>query len=119
MARAQLWTKDFIVGIGLNLTMSMVFYLLMTSMAGYAIARFSAGQAAAGFASSSFIVGAVVARVLTGKYLDFIGRRTAVNGALYGQAIFEPGAAAQIAAVPALEEELERPMMALFAAQKV
>lgn len=75
MARAQLWTKDFIVGICLNLTMSMVFYLLMTSMAGYAIARFSAGQAAAGFASSSFIVGAVVARVLTGKYLDFIGRR--------------------------------------------
>ena len=29
---------------------------------------------------------------------DFIGRRTAVNGALYGQVIFEPGAAAQIAA---------------------
>lgn len=75
MARAQLWTKDFIVGIGLNLAMSMVFYLLMTSMAGYALARFSAGEAAAGFASSSFVVGAVVARVLTGKYLDFIGRR--------------------------------------------
>ncbi|WP_193095413.1 MFS transporter [Brevibacterium sp. FME17] len=75
MARAQLWTKDFVVGIGLNLSMSMVFYLLMTSMAGYAVARFSAGEAAAGFASSSFVVGAVVARVLTGKYLDFIGRR--------------------------------------------
>jgi MFS family permease len=75
VARAKLWTKDFIVGIGLNLSMSMVFYLLMTSMAGYAVARFSAGEAAAGFASSSFVVGAVVARVLTGKYLDFIGRR--------------------------------------------
>ncbi|SMX77865.1 MFS transporter [Brevibacterium antiquum] len=75
MARAQLWTKDFVVGIGLNLSMAMVFYLLMTSMAGYAVARFSAGEAAAGFASSSFVVGAVVARVLTGKYLDFIGRR--------------------------------------------
>ncbi|RAE88540.1 MFS transporter, partial [Burkholderia multivorans] len=76
MARAQLWTKDFVVGVGLNLAMSMVFYLLMTSMAGYAVARFSAGQAAAGFASSGFIVGAVIARILTGKYLDFIGRRT-------------------------------------------
>lgn len=75
MTRAQLWTKDFVVGIGLNLAMSMVFYLLMTSMAGYAVARFSAGEAAAGFASSSFVVGAVVSRVLTGKYLDFIGRR--------------------------------------------
>ncbi|UVI37389.1 MFS transporter [Brevibacterium spongiae] len=76
MAQAKLWTKDFIVGIGLNLSMSMVFYLLMTSMAGYAVARFSAGEAAAGFASSSFVIGAVIARVLTGKYLDFIGRRT-------------------------------------------
>ena len=47
MARAQLWTKDFVVGVGLNLAMSMVFYLLMTSMAGYAVARFSAGEAAA------------------------------------------------------------------------
>ncbi|WP_413335699.1 MFS transporter [Brevibacterium sp. GP-SGM9] len=75
MSRAQLWTKDFIVGICLNLAMSMVFYLLMTSMAGYAVARFSAGEAAGGFASSAFVVGAVAARVLTGKYLDFIGRR--------------------------------------------
>lgn len=75
VARAQLWTKDFIVGIGLNLAMSMFFYLLMTSMAGFAVARFSAGEAAAGFASSAFVLGAVAARVLTGKYLDFIGRR--------------------------------------------
>src|SRR5699024_11868211 len=30
---------------------------------------------AAGFASSAFVLGAVVARVITGKYLDFIGRR--------------------------------------------
>ncbi len=75
MTDSRLWTKDFIVGICLNLAMSMVFYLLMTSMAGYAVARFSAGDAAAGFASSGFIVGAVISRILTGKYLDFIGRR--------------------------------------------
>ncbi len=95
MARAQLWTKDFIVGICLNLAMSMVFYLLMTSMAGYAIARFSAGQAAAGFASSSFIVGAVVARVLTGKYLDFIGRRKLL---VISMAVFVLASLAYIAA---------------------
>lgn len=75
MARAQLWTRDFVLGIGLNLTMSMVFYLLMTSMAGYAVTRFAAGDAASGFASSSFIVGAVLSRILAGKYLDFVGRR--------------------------------------------
>lgn len=95
MARAQLWTKDFVVGVGLNLAMSMVFYLLMTSMAGYAVARFSAGQAAAGFASSGFIVGAVIARILTGKYLDFIGRRTLL---VISMAVFVLASLAYIAA---------------------
>src|SRR5699024_2269769 len=75
VAGATLWTKDFIVGIGLSLSMSLVFSLLRPSMAGYAVARFSAGGAAAGFASSAFVLGAVVPRVITGKYLDFIGRR--------------------------------------------
>lgn len=93
--KGRLWTKDFIIGICLNLTMSMVFYLLMTSMAGYAVARFSAGEASAGFASSGFIVGAVFARILTGKYLDFIGRRKLL---IISMAVFVLASAAYLAA---------------------
>lgn len=57
---------------------SLVFYMLLTSMAAYAVISFGAGQAAAGFASSSFVLGAVVSRVPAGKYLDFIGRKRVI-----------------------------------------
>lgn len=78
----RLWTRDFVLAFVINLLMSMPFYLLMTSMAAYAAQRFHAGDALAGFASSAFIVGAVIARVLAGKYLDFIGRRRSIVAAL-------------------------------------
>src|SRR5690625_4871345 len=58
--------------------MSSVFYLLLTSMAGYAVETFAASDALAGLASSGFILGAVVSRLLTGKFLDFVGRRRLV-----------------------------------------
>nr|WP_269440273.1 MFS transporter [Arthrobacter sp. zg-Y750] len=58
-----------------NLFLSMVFYLLMTSMALYAVEEFAASDSAGGFASGSFVIGALLARVFAGKFLDFVGRR--------------------------------------------
>lgn len=71
----RLWTGNFILASCVNFIAAMMFYLLMTSMASYAIREFGAGQAVAGFASSSFILGAVFARMLAGKYMDFVGRK--------------------------------------------
>lgn len=71
----RLWTGDFVLAIITNLCISMVFYLLMTTMALYAVDRFRASESAAGLASSSFLIGALVARVFAGKFLDFVGRR--------------------------------------------
>lgn len=71
----RLWTRDFVLAFLINLAMSLTFYLLMTSMAGYAIVSFGVGETLAGLASSVFIIGALVARVFAGKYLDFVGRR--------------------------------------------
>ena len=62
-----LWLVQFLV--------SMQFYLVTTISAAYAMDRFSAGQAEAGLTTSSFTVGAVIARLLTGKYMELIGRR--------------------------------------------
>lgn len=70
-----LWGRDFVLATGANLFMSMVFYLLMTSMALYAVERFGAGDAAAGFASSSYIVGALVARMFAGQLVGALGLR--------------------------------------------
>ncbi|GAA4393219.1 MFS transporter [Brevibacterium sp. NPDC049920] len=82
MEQQRLWTRDFVLAFLVNLTMSLTFYLLMTSMAGYAIERFGAADSVAGLASSGFIIGALIARVFAGKYLDFIGRRRMILGAL-------------------------------------
>lgn len=61
-----------------NFFISFVFYLLMPTMALYAVKQFGASDTVSGIASSSFIIGAVLARILTGKFLDFVGRRRVV-----------------------------------------
>lgn len=75
MEQSRLWTKDFVLAFAINLAMALTFYLLVTSMAGYAIDRFGAEETVAGLASSGFIIGALLARVFAGKYLDFVGRK--------------------------------------------
>lgn len=82
--RGRLWTTPFIAAVAVNLFMSSVFYLLLTSMAGYAIEMFNASDAMAGFASAGFILGAVASRLTTGKFLDFIGRRRLVLYSMVG-----------------------------------
>lgn len=58
-----------------NLFISMVYYLLITSMALYAVTRFQASDSAAGLASSSFIIGSVAARLFAGRLMDAVGRK--------------------------------------------
>jgi len=63
-----------------------IFYLLMTTMAVYAVRQFAASATGAGLASSMFIVGAVVTR-LTGGIVDRAGPRRTLLAAL---AVFVP-----------------------------
>ncbi|WP_232529050.1 MFS transporter [Mycetocola zhujimingii] len=72
---SKLWTPRFLLAVLVNFFLSMVFYLLMTTMALYAVERFSASDTASGLASSTFIIGALIARIFAGKFLDFVGRR--------------------------------------------
>ncbi|TDE92721.1 MFS transporter [Occultella glacieicola] len=71
----RLWTRDFVFSIVTNFFIAMIFYLLMTTMAVYAVDRFQASETGAGLAASGFILGAVVGRVFAGKLLDVLGRR--------------------------------------------
>lgn len=71
----KLFTRDFVLAAVANLFISMVFYLLMTSMALYAVERFQASDSEAGLASSAFIIGSVVARLFAGKLLAVCGRK--------------------------------------------
>lgn len=73
--QGRLWSKPFSLAIGVNFFISLVFYLLMTSMALYAVQRFSASDTAAGLTAGTFVLGALAARIFAGKFLDFMGRR--------------------------------------------
>lgn len=71
----KLFSRDFLLAGLANLFISMVFYLLMTSMALYAVDRFQASDSTAGLASSAFVIGSVTARLFAGRLLVVTGRK--------------------------------------------
>ncbi len=52
-----------------------VFYLLVTTMALYTTERFNASASISGLTSSIYIIGALVGRLFTGRFMDVVGRR--------------------------------------------
>lgn len=78
MTNPKLFTKDFILIFVANCFVSLIFYLLMTTIAVYTIEQFQASESIAGFASGIFIIGALFARLLTGKFLEVIGRKKVI-----------------------------------------
>jgi len=75
MKRDRIWTKDFIVLLASNFFVSLSFYLLLTSMAVYAMKYFHATKSSAGLAASIFVIGALAARLYAGKFIDVVGRK--------------------------------------------
>lgn len=73
--KGKIWTKDFIFLLASNFLVALSFYLLMTSMAVYAMQQFKASESSAGLAASIFVVGALFARLFAGRFLDVIGRK--------------------------------------------
>ncbi|MGJ3508285.1 MFS transporter [Enemella sp. A6] len=71
----RLWTPTF-VGLSLaGLCSSMIFYLLVPTMAGYAMERFGSGPTAAGALASVFFIGALLARLVSGWLVERLGTR--------------------------------------------
>lgn len=75
---ASLWTPAFVLLALALLGVGFTFYLLVPTMAGYAVAAYGATATEAGLASSSFFFGAVAARVLAGRALVRFGTRAVV-----------------------------------------
>jgi len=74
-AKERIWSRDLVLAFAANLALALVFYVLATTMAVYAVERFGAGETAAGLASSVFVIGAVLARLFAGNLVDLLGRR--------------------------------------------
>jgi len=73
LEKAKLWTKEYIIIALVNFLVAINFYLLMIVVSEYAMNRFNAPSSQAGFAASIFIIGALAARLLAGKWFARIG----------------------------------------------
>lgn len=82
MSKSKLWTKDFIIISATTFFVALTFYLLMTTMTMYAIEQFNASESQAGLASGIFVIGALITRLLAGKYMEIIGRKKMLCGSL-------------------------------------
>ena len=73
-AQARLWTKDFTLGTAVNFLLMVNYYGLMVVVADYAMKTYDAPAATAGLAASIFIIGALAARLVSGRIMDKVGR---------------------------------------------
>lgn len=71
----RLWSRDLVFDIGVNFLIYSVHFLLMLWSASYVLDRWQVSLGMAGAASGIFIIGALLARIPAGRYIDFIGRR--------------------------------------------
>lgn len=74
-SKPALWTKDFIVTALVNFFLVLIFYLLMVTIAVYAVEEYGASTSEAGLVTGIFILGALAGRLVIGRTIDKIGRK--------------------------------------------
>lgn len=75
MNKERLWTKDFIIVSVINFFVILIFYLLMVTIAPYAVHKFHASTSVAGLVSGIFIIGALIGRLVTGSRIGYLGSK--------------------------------------------
>jgi MFS family permease len=71
----KLWTKDFIIVSSVNFFLTLIFYLLMVTIAVYAVDEYAATTSQAGLVTGIFIIGTLIGRLFIGRMIDTIGRK--------------------------------------------
>lgn len=75
MSKEKLWTKNFTIVSLINFLVVMVYFLLMVTIAGYAVEQFHASTSVAGLVSSIFIIGSLIGRLVTGRMIEGAGSK--------------------------------------------
>ncbi|MFJ7736253.1 MFS transporter [Lysinibacillus sp. NPDC097287] len=84
-AKQKLWTKDFLIISLINFTITLIFFLLMVTIAGYAVDEFGASTSTAGLVSSIFIIGTLFGRLGGGRVIGEWGSKKTL---FYGLLLF-------------------------------
>lgn len=75
MEKARLWTAGFVLDTLINLGIYIIYYMLMVVIAVEAL-NMGASVAEAGLATGIYIVGVLLARLLAGRYIELVGRKS-------------------------------------------
>src|SRR5699024_8122235 len=75
MDKEKLWTKEFISTSIVNFVLMLSMYLLLVTMAGYAMLRFEASTGMAGLVASIFIIGVLGGRLYAGRQIQKFGTK--------------------------------------------
>lgn len=73
--RPKLWTKDFVIVSSVNFFLTLIFYLLMVTIAVFAVNHYDATTSQAGLVTGIFIIGTLIGRLYIGRAIDTIGRK--------------------------------------------
>ncbi|WP_102345069.1 MFS transporter [Bacillus sp. Marseille-P3661] len=75
LGKEPLWTKNFIIVSAVNFLIILIFYLLIVTIAEYAVIEFGASTSTAGLVASIFIIGTLLGRLVTGRIMTSIGTK--------------------------------------------
>jgi len=73
MKHERLWTKDFVTVSVINFLVFSTHFLLMVTIASYAVNKFHASTNTAGLVAGIFIIGALIGRLGTGRIIETVG----------------------------------------------
>lgn len=73
MNKPKLWTKNFLIVSTANFFLYFTYYLLMVTITIFATEKFHASPSQAGLASGIFVIGILIARIFSGRYIDQVG----------------------------------------------
>ena len=75
MNKPRLWTKDFIAVSLIGFFLSLSFQILLVIIAVYTMDTFQSSPSLAGLAAGMFMIGAIIMRIIFGRWIERIGRR--------------------------------------------
>lgn len=73
MQEQKLWTKDFITISIINFILMLAMYLLLVTIAPFAVEQYGASTSMAGLVSGIFIIGTLIARIFSGGLIGKVG----------------------------------------------
>ncbi|HSJ39237.1 MAG TPA: MFS transporter, partial [Planococcus sp. (in: firmicutes)] len=71
--KPKLWTKDFILVSTVNFMLTLIFFLLLVTIAVYAVEAYGATASEAGLVTGIFIIGTLSGRLVTGTVIERVG----------------------------------------------